>query len=831
MPFLPLRRTWAPASAIALLSLIPLAALGACRARSSETTTPAAVLSAEAPLHLEEHLQNARVEGSVVPKDLPAAAEWKFDQPQPDWKSVAPLVPGVAPATIRQADGALRVELAEANRFRHQLRAGVYVELPNWNREDWAYLVVRARSTGDVGHLTLGFNLRKEHGDSVYEYEPFLLPGDSAKSINDGAAHDYLLRVDWVNWGTLKEPLKQLGLTINSMQPASVEILSVSLIPKEARFAEAPTGVITEPRDAVYRRTLFSHAPGKLAWNVRVPEGGRLDVGLGVLRGDVPVTFRVKAGESTAFQETYTQKTTWGQRSVDLSRWAGKTIDLSLEAESPKAGTVALWAAPTLSGARKAVEPAASRTSGDNRPPNVILYVIDAGGAEYTSAYGYNRRTTPNLERLAAEGALFEWAYSNSSWSKPSTTSFLTGLQHTVLGGMRLPDDPLPEKALTMAQILHGAGYQTGVFTSNTWCGTMSSLDRGVDELIETISGPNSASSGELIEDFWRWREAYPGKPYWTHFQVTDVHWPWAAVAPIAGTFMSGTERAGFYDMERRLGDATGMLGRSWGLRAPGPVFEKAGIERKAYFDGVRNAYDEAMAYADFELGQLIERLKATGEWDNTVLIVTADHGDWPGLGYFDAWAPFERVAFINPYLSRVPLVVSWPAKIKGGQRFRGPVSLIDLMPTVLDLAGQPKPDYLQGQSLAPLLLGEPGWEQKPVILDELTLHPQTGEPRAIYEIVDGRWGASLEIAKPPAAGQPGPPPGPRLLLYDLWNDPYCLKSLHESRPDLVKKYTALLERTYREHQALAKKFPREKEGGSLGSEQLKALESLGYIN
>ncbi|HSN87820.1 MAG TPA: hypothetical protein VL025_13765, partial [Thermoanaerobaculia bacterium] len=233
MPFLPLRRTWATTStaAIALLSLIAggaLGALGGCRARSSETTASTASLSAETPLHLEDHLQNARVEGSVVPKDLPAAADWKFDQPQPGWKSVAPLVPGVAPAAISQADGALRVELAEANRFRHQLRAGVYVDVPNWNREDWAFLVVRARSKGDVGHLTLGFNLRKEHGESVYEYEPFLIPGDAAKVINDGAAHDYLLRVDWVNWGTLKEPLKQLGLTINSMQPATLEILSAS---------------------------------------------------------------------------------------------------------------------------------------------------------------------------------------------------------------------------------------------------------------------------------------------------------------------------------------------------------------------------------------------------------------------------------------------------------------------------------------------------------------------------------------------------------------------------------------------------------------------------
>src|SRR6185436_15350940 len=358
-----------------------------------------------------------------------------------------------------------------------------------------------------------------------------------------------------------------------------------------------------------------------------------------------------------------------------------------------------------------------------DRPPNVLLYVIDAGGAEYMSAYGYNRRTTPNLERLAAEGALFEHAYSNSSWPKPSTTSFMTGLHHTVLGGFRHPADPLPPKAATMAELLHAAGYQTGVFTSNAWCGAMSSLDRGVDNLVETISGHNSASSEELQRAFWRWREAYPGRPWWVHFQVTDVHWPWEPEAPVAGTFLSPSERQAFTDMERRLAVANGASGRSWGLRAPGPVFAKAGIDRKAYFQGVRGSFDEAMAYADFQLGALVDRLKATGEWEDTLLIVYADHGDWPGLGYFDAWDPFLRVPYINPYLTRVPLVVTWPKKIKPGQRFRDPVSLIDLMPTVLDLAGRPKPDYLQSQSLAPLLLGRPGWKPRPVIFDELSLN------------------------------------------------------------------------------------------------------------
>jgi arylsulfatase A-like enzyme len=768
---------------------------------------PVPLSADKAPLHLEEHLKAARIEGSEVPKDLPEAVAWDFGKPQPEWKVVAPLIPGVAPAGVEQAEGALRIGLTEANRQRRSLRGGVYVDVPGWNREDWAFLLVRARSSGGVRNLTIAYNLRQQHGDFMYEYEPFLHLGDTATLINDGAVHDYLLRADWLESGSMEEPLRQLGLMAGASGPGRVEILSVSLVPKEARYAEQPAGLITEPRDSLYRRALYTHAPGKVSWRVKVPRDGRLDFGLGVLREDAPVTFRVQADGKAVFEESYARKGTWGQRSVDLAGWTGKEVDLTLETLGKK-GSVALWSSPTVSGATVA-----------SGPPNVLLYVIDAGGAEYMSAYGYNRRTTPNLERLAAEGALFERAYSNSSWSKPSTTSFMTGLQHTVLGGYRLPNDPLPDRAATMAELLHGAGYQTGVFTSNSWCGVMSSLDRGVDNLIESIPGPNSASAEGLQRAFWQWREAYPGRPWWAHFQVTDVHWPWEPVPPVAGTFLSRAEREAFNDMERRLGTATGTMGRSWGLRAAAAAFEKAGIERKAYFDGVRGAFDEAMAFSDHQLGLLVERLKATGEWENTILIVTADHGDWPGLGYFDAWAPTERVAYLNPYLTRVPLVVTWPAKIEPGQRFRDPVSLLDLLPTVLDLAGRPKPDYLQGQSLAPLLLGQPGWEPRPVVIDELTYDSASGEPTGIMEIVDGRWGASLAISKE----------GNDLLLYDLWNDPYCLKSLHKEKPELAKKYTGLLQRKFREHQALAKEFPRGK-GGAMDSEQLKTLQSLGYI-
>jgi hypothetical protein len=137
-------------------------------------------------------------------------------------------------------------------------------------------------------------------------------------------------------------------------------------------------------------------------------------------------------------------------------------------------------------------------------------------------------------------------------------------------------------------------------------------------------------------------------------------------------------------------------------------------------------------------------------------------------------------------------------------------------------------PDVMQGQSLAPLLLGEPGWEPKPVIFDEMGVRRSTGDFIGRIEVIDGRWGASLSIHPAPDKDPRYLRPAP-LLIFDLWNDHYCLNSLHEERPDLVAKYSKFLEEQWEAHQSLAKLFSRSKRE-PLTPEQLENLRSLGYI-
>ena len=376
--------------AVACLSVLPVGC--------TDPGSDALVLRADLPLHLEDHFDTATIDGSEIPDNLLERIEWRFDEPQPDWKPGLPWNPTMEPPTLTRMEDALRVTLTEGTRHPDGGPVGALeLEVPGWRREDWVSLVVRARSSEELGGLYVLFNRRDGVGAASDFSNPYRHVGDVAWLVPDGAIQTYQLGLNIFD-GAWEGPWQQLALWFSARAPLSVDVLSVSLIPAEAAFASAPVGVSTESRDGQYRRTLYTHAPGRLTYQVQIPDAGQLDVGLRGVRRDVPVTFRVTAtpegGEpETLHEETVTETEQWAERRVDLSHLAEQTVSLALEADAERAGSVALWGAPTVSGIRRSDH------------PNIIFYVIDGAGADLMSLYGYNRRTTPNLERPTVGGA------------------------------------------------------------------------------------------------------------------------------------------------------------------------------------------------------------------------------------------------------------------------------------------------------------------------------------------------------------------------------------------------------------------------------------------
>jgi arylsulfatase A-like enzyme len=816
------------------------AAILAC----SPPTPPAAPA---AIVHLAEALAGANRESGPAPPAAGRAREWDVDALASEWRILSSdSVPRLAGVERTLPDDAVRLSLHPPKEPRGPMRiGGLVTDLGELDLDDWESVLIRARSSDRLAGVTVTYNV--DEPGALPTFRVFVMsPDESAPVFNDGSVQTYSLPLRRRPDAPESVVLRSLGLLFASPAAASVDVLAVSLVPRGAAF-RAETGAQSVSRDGTTRETVFAHTPAVLEIPLSVARGSRLDFALAVERGEA-ITYRIRAeglGDAgLLYEETIHGPDAWHQRSVDLSGPDPRPVRLILEAESQRPGAVALWGAPIVSTA----------SSGGARP-NIVFYVIDGGDADLMSVYGYGRPTTPFLEELAREGVLFERAHSSSTWTQPSTVSFMTSLHHSVLGGLRrgAHSTAVPAEATTLAEHLREAGYQTASFTANPNAGRIIGIDRGFDLMRDVETAHHSTSSIELQERFFAWRTDYPGRPYFVHFQTTDVHEPNRPEEPFSGRFVNEEQRQQLTAWDQQIGMAARGLFGTTSIDAYYDIgLDRAGIDRRAYFATRRGLYDETMTHQDHALLQLVDELKERGEWENTILVIGSDHGHPAGTfarfgrGLLEPRPEPWQGALFDAYATRVPMIVIWPGHIEGGRRVEQPVSMIDVLPTLLDLAGLPQPEVRQGRSLAPLLFGEP-MESVPVILDEFRIDEATDEMVGNLEIIDGRWGASLEIGPvaegaDPERGRHSVPAGgrwgavhpyyedvPRLLLYDLEADPFASRAVNDEHPERVERYREMLLEQWRAHRALAQRFG-EAEATPMTPGQLRQLRALGYI-
>ena len=170
-----------------LLSALLAALAAGCS--PGEASRP--LLTAGTPLHLEEHLDSATIESAEIPMDVLKSVEWRFDNPQPDWKPVDPIPEGFDPVAPVRVGGALRMSMSDINRMpsTRRLLGAIYVELPGWKLEDWSFVEIQARTSDPMRFIGLDFNYTEK--DSISGVLPFYAYGDRAPLITDGKVHPY----------------------------------------------------------------------------------------------------------------------------------------------------------------------------------------------------------------------------------------------------------------------------------------------------------------------------------------------------------------------------------------------------------------------------------------------------------------------------------------------------------------------------------------------------------------------------------------------------------------------------------------------------------------
>jgi len=336
---------------------------------------------------------------------------------------------------------------------------------------------------------------------------------------------------------------------------------------------------------------------------------------------------------------------------------------------------------------------------------NVVVVVIDTLRQDHLAPYGYSRDTAPFLSELAREGAVFD-GLSTSSWTKPATASLLTGL-HPLRHQTFARRDRLPPQAVVLAERLRQGGYRTIAASANGWVSPAFGFDRGFDTffLAEDLSAEGLN------------RRLFPllaglQAPFFLYVHYVDPHVPYAPATAWDGSPLPAELKAdGPMDLSEL--DATHEYPRP-------PEF----LAR------TRDLYDGEIRGADQGLRELVSWLHRRGLMKNTLLVVTSDHGE--ELGEHGRMSHGQS---LYQEVVEVPLVFHGPHLMRSGRHF-GRASLLDVVPTVADLAGISIPsEEIDGVSLAGLLAGGRGSD---------------GNERAFLFHLDFKDGTSIAVLRGP---------------------------------------------------------------------------------
>jgi len=306
------------------------------------------------------------------------------------------------------------------------------------------------------------------------------------------------------------------------------------------------------------------------------------------------------------------------------------------------------------------------------RRPDIILYVVDTLRADHLGCFGGPEGITPSIDRFASDAVVFEQAIAQSSWTRPSMISLLSGLL-TTEHGLRSREGKIPGHVQLVSEYLQEAGYRTGALTTNAYLIPAAGFNQGFDDF-----SFEQLSSHELTRRAIRWLGEQPrDKPVFLWLHSIDPHAPYQPGEPYRSRWAP--------DVPREYGTVDHIQ----------EVAVKPADERGEFVRPYQALYDAEVAQNDAAFGELLDSLQRSGRYDQSCIVFVSDHGEefWEHGVNGHGWDLFEEVL-------HVPLIIKAPEGSGKGRRVSAPVQHIDLLPTLLHLAGIPFPDKLRGMDL-----------------------------------------------------------------------------------------------------------------------------------
>jgi len=480
---------------------------------------------------------------------------------------------------------------------------------------------------------------------------------------------------------------------------------------------------------------------------------------------------------------------------------------------------IAMIGVIVLAGSQSRVEaepPAGAKADASSRC-NIVIYLIDTLRADRLGAYGYMRRSTsPNIDKLARQGVLFEQAYAPAPWTLPSVASLVTSTypcEHGMLDNRHKLGQALDPLAARLKRL----GFITLGLYANALVGPSYGFDRGFERLdpVEMITGRHVEALLPPDAD----------KPFFLYIHNIEPHNPYA-FAPVHTRGFRDISTATRLDIQRRCMEYRRTTRVDFADQRPlGATDNTAEQDRRlaaltALRGDYRELYDASVRQADSNLASVIDVLKRRNLWDNTLFILLSDHGE--EMNEHGGWLHDQSV---YEELMRVPLIVSFPSGRYAGKRVKDVVSLVDILPTIFDyLDASEMSSGARGRVLTPLIRGEmsgatfepliPGmrWNTKKYYRPwKLT----RGDINVVVRL--GRW-KGVWNAEPKS-----------LELYDLAVDPGEQNNQARANPDLAERLGAAARRWLKQCDTRAVTAP--PENAMPDDDTVENLRALGYID
>jgi arylsulfatase A-like enzyme len=324
----------------------------------------------------------------------------------------------------------------------------------------------------------------------------------------------------------------------------------------------------------------------------------------------------------------------------------------------------------------------------EDRPLNVVIIGVDTLRPDHLGCYGYDRSTSPNTDKLASEGVLFENVVSQAPWTHPSFATAFTSLYPTQHGATTV-DTRMRSSFPTLASLLKEQGYFTGAIINAPSLSPEFGVNRGFD-FYDFLSPWKERRADEVTVAALEWVDTCGDQPFFLFVHYFDPHLPYAPPPPFDKAF----------DPEY-----TGTMGTAFDIRSL-PAYRLRFLKLMeslpaADRNHIKSLYDGEIAFADVAVGDLLEGLKDRGLRRHTLIVFMSDHGE----ELIDHGALDHGHTLYNE-LIRVPLIFALPENLPEGRRVAEHVRLVDLTPTVIDLVGYEQIDHFEGVSLKPLLTG-----------------------------------------------------------------------------------------------------------------------------